>query len=356
MNYQPILERIHTELAPWIGQGRVADYIPELAKVPADKFGMAVVTLDGNVCTVGDAQERFSIQSISKLFACTLAFQLLGDALWERVGREPSGTAFNSLVQLESERGKPRNPFINAGALVVTDVLCRRFVKAETALVEFVRRLIGANDIDYDSRVALSELQHAERNRAMAHFMASFGNMEMPPETVVEAYCRQCAITMNCVELARAALFLANGGVAPATGDRRADRRSEFGETAVGADAHVRHVRCGRRFRLSRRAAGEERRRRRDRRGAARRDGGLRVGAGARCERQFVGGDVGVGVVDDVFGAVDLLKHRSQARLVWRDGGRFLSARARALNGEFCHRQQSTQSRPSPHRTCPVGL
>ncbi|CAG2332371.1 glutaminase [Burkholderia sola] len=98
MNYQTILERIHTELAPWIGQGRVADYIPELAKVPADKFGMAVVTLDGNVYTVGDAHERFSIQSISKLFACTLAFQLLGDELWERVGREPSGTAFNSLV------------------------------------------------------------------------------------------------------------------------------------------------------------------------------------------------------------------------------------------------------------------
>ena len=98
MNYQTILERIHTELAPWIGQGRVADYIPELAKVPADKFGMAVVTLDGNVYTVGDAYERFSIQSISKLFACTLAFQRLGDELWERVGREPSGTAFNSLV------------------------------------------------------------------------------------------------------------------------------------------------------------------------------------------------------------------------------------------------------------------
>lgn len=115
MDYQPILERIHTELASWIGAGRVADYIPELAKVPAERFGMAVVTLDGRIHTVGDARERFSIQSISKLFACTLAFQLLGDALWERVGREPSGNAFNSLVQLESERGIPRNPFINAG-------------------------------------------------------------------------------------------------------------------------------------------------------------------------------------------------------------------------------------------------
>lgn len=226
MNYQPILEQIYRDITPWRSAGRVADYIPELAKVPAERFGMAIVTLGGDVYSVGDANERFSIQSISKLFACTLAFQLLGDELWQRVGREPSGTAFNSLVQLETERGLPRNPFINAGALVVTDVLCRRFVGAETALVQFVRRLCGSTDIDYDSRVAQSELQHAERNRAMAHFIASFGNLQMPPETVVDAYCRQCAIEMNCVELARAALFLANGGVAPATGDRVLDSSS----------------------------------------------------------------------------------------------------------------------------------
>ncbi|GLU31848.1 glutaminase [Trinickia caryophylli] len=226
MNYQPILDQIYNDITPWRSIGRVANYIPELAKVPADSFGMAIVTLAGDVYRVGDADERFSIQSISKLFACTLAFQLLGDALWQRVGREPSGTAFNSLVQLETERGLPRNPFINAGALVVTDVLCRRFVRAETALVQFVRRLSGAADVDYDSRVAQSELLHAERNRAMAHFIASFGNLHMPPESVVDAYCRQCAIEMNCVELARAALFLANSGIAPATNERVLDPSS----------------------------------------------------------------------------------------------------------------------------------
>lgn len=225
-SYQQILERIHRDIEPWRTAGRVADYIPELAKVPAQRFGMAVVTLDGHVFSVGDAHERFSIQSISKLFACTLAFQLLGDALWNRVGREPSGTAFNSLVQLESERGKPRNPFINAGALVVTDVLCRRFVHAETALVQFIRRLTGVADLDYDLRVAQSELDHAERNRAMAHFIASFGNLEMPAHAVIDAYCRQCAISMNCVELARAALFLANGGISPANGERVLDASS----------------------------------------------------------------------------------------------------------------------------------
>ena len=225
-NYQAILEKIHRDIHPWRTAGRVADYIPELAKVSAERFGMAVVTLDGRVFAVGDARERFSIQSISKLFSCTLAFQLLSDALWERVGREPSGNAFNSLVQLESERGVPRNPFINAGALVVTDILCRRFVGAETALVQFIRRLTGVADLDYNVRVASSELRHADRNRAMAHFMASFGNLQMPPETVIEAYCRQCAIEMNCVELATAALFLANGGVAPASGEHILDGSS----------------------------------------------------------------------------------------------------------------------------------
>ncbi|MFP3648086.1 glutaminase, partial [Paraburkholderia sp. SIMBA_054] len=115
---------------------------------------MAIVTASGEVFRTGEADTRFSIQSISKLFACTMAFRLLGDALWHRVGREPSGNAFNSLVQLEAEHGKPRNPFINAGALIVTDVLCRRFVQAETALVEFMRRVTGETSIDYDSRVA----------------------------------------------------------------------------------------------------------------------------------------------------------------------------------------------------------
>lgn len=225
-NYQEIIERIQREIEPWRTAGRVADYIPELADVRADHFGMAIVTVDGQTFRTGDADVRFSIQSISKLFACTLAFQLLGEALWERVGREPSGTAFNSLVQLESERGIPRNPFINAGALVVTDVLCRRFVRAENALVDFIRRITGERDISYDLRVAKSELDHAERNRAMAHFIASFGNLEMPAGDVIDAYCRQCAISMSCTELARAALFLANGGIASAGGERVLDASS----------------------------------------------------------------------------------------------------------------------------------
>lgn len=223
MDYQAILDTIEHDIQPWLGKGRVADYIPELARASATDFGMAIVTLQGEVFSVGRAHVPFSIQSISKLFACTLAFQLEGEALWQRVGREPSGNAFNSLVQLEYENGIPRNPFINAGALVVTDVLCRRFVQAETALVQFMRRLANKPEIDYDHRVAQSELDHSDRNRAMAHFMKSFGNLRMSVDTVVDAYCRQCAIEMDCVDLARAVLFLANGGVVPWSGERIID-------------------------------------------------------------------------------------------------------------------------------------
>lgn len=218
-----VLQQIHAEVQPLLGQGRVASYIPELAKVRGDQFGMAVVTLDGEVSTCGDARVPFSIQSVSKLFALTLAVQCVGDALWQRVGREPSGNPFNSLVQLESEQGKPRNPFINAGALVVTDVLCTRFVNPETALVEFVRRLSGNNTLQYDDRVARSEMATADRNRAMGHFMRSFGKLQNPVDEVITAYCRHCAIRMDAVDLARAVAFLANAGVNPWTGEQVVD-------------------------------------------------------------------------------------------------------------------------------------
>jgi glutaminase len=109
MNYSNILEKIQRNLQPHLRAGKVPNYIPELARVPVHSFGMAIATISGNVFSTGAGDTRFSIQSISKLFACTLVFRLLGDALWQRVGREPSGNAFNSLVQLEAENGKPRN-------------------------------------------------------------------------------------------------------------------------------------------------------------------------------------------------------------------------------------------------------
>ena len=215
MNYTEVLEQIHHELRPIVGQGQVASYIPELAKVAPDQFGMAVVGIDGRVFSVGDAHVPFSIQSISKLFTLVMALQLEGDGVWDRVGREPSGTPFNSLIQLEAEAGKPRNPFINPGALVCTDILCTRYAVPENAVVEFVRPLCGNKDVHYNRAVAASERRTAHRNAAMAHLMKSFGNLRNPVDTVLDAYCRHCAIEMSCVELARAATFLAHGGMHP---------------------------------------------------------------------------------------------------------------------------------------------
>lgn len=215
MDYQATLERIHNALKPVIGQGKVASYIPELANVPPEQFGMAVVELDGTVHSVGDAQVRFSIQSVSKLFALTLAFQREGDSLWARVGREPSGNPFNSLVQLERESGIPRNPFINAGALVITDILASRFTAAETATSSFLGRVSARPDVTYNARVAQSERQTSSRNAAMAHFMKSFGNLHNRVGDVLDAYCRTCAIEMSCIDLARAVGFLVNRGVNP---------------------------------------------------------------------------------------------------------------------------------------------
>ncbi len=226
MDYQNILERIHRTLQPVIGQGKVASYIPELADVSPAHFGMAIVRLNGDVFSVGDAQMPFSIQSISKLFALSQAMHLEGDSVWQRVGREPSGSPFNSLVQLEREEGKPRNPFINAGALVVTDMLCSRFEHAEIGLVQFLRKLANNPDIQFNNKVAQSERRTSDRNSAMAHFMKSFGNLANSVDTVLDAYCKHCAIEMNCIDLARAVSFLANRGTIARNGEEILDSSS----------------------------------------------------------------------------------------------------------------------------------
>jgi len=229
MDYQSILDRVHAAVKPIIGTGKVASYIPELAKVSPAHFGIAIVDLEGQVYRTGDAEVPFSIQSISKLFGLTLAFHLEGDSVWTRVGREPSGTPFNSLVQLEQERGRPRNPFINAGALVVTDILFTHYAAkggVENALIKFIRKLADRPDIGFDRAVAESERRTSHRNAAMANFMKSFGNLNNDVNDVLEAYCRHCAIEMSCVDLARAVTFLANHGVVPWSGEEVLDKSS----------------------------------------------------------------------------------------------------------------------------------
>lgn len=212
MDYADLLAGIAHDLTPSLGEGRVADYIPPLQRVDPRQFGIALHTIDGRVFSAGDAHTRFSVQSISKVFALTLAMQHARDQLWTRVGREPSGNRFNSLVQLEHERGIPRNPFINAGALVVTDVILEALSDAKDTMLALVRQLSGAADAGFDLEVAAGEQSTGFTNKAMAWFIKSFGNLQGDPDAVLDAYFHHCALALDCVELARAGLYLAHGG------------------------------------------------------------------------------------------------------------------------------------------------
>ena len=216
MEFQPILDDIAAALAPERGRhGQVATYIPALARIDARHFGLALVTADGQTAVAGDGALPFSIQSISKVFTLTLAMQQLGEDLWKRIGREPSGDPFNSLVQLEHEQGKPRNPFINAGAIAVADRLMSVFgSQAKAELLALMGRLAG-EPIAFDDEVAASEAATGFRNFAMANFMKSFGKLDNPVDQVLDLYFHQCALRMSCLQLARATAYLSRDGRLP---------------------------------------------------------------------------------------------------------------------------------------------
>ncbi len=205
-----ITERISRES----DRGRVADYIPQLAEVNPDQFGIAIVLADGRQFCAGDADTNFSIQSISKLFALSLALEKHGDAVWQRVGREPSGDPFNSIVQLESDHGIPRNPLINAGAIVVADMLLegRPPAAALNEVLQFIRAAADSPDIDLDAAVAESEKENGFRNAALANFMRASGNLKHAPTEALDLYFHQCAIAMSCRQLAMAGRMFAFGG------------------------------------------------------------------------------------------------------------------------------------------------
>ena len=226
MQFEPLLHEIVATLRPDLGRrGKVADYIPALARVPAGQFGIALRTVDGQEAHAGDSTTPFSIQSICKLFALTLGMRELGEALWEHIGREPSGNAFNSLVQLESERGLPRNPFINAGAIAVIDRLVSR-LDAKGDMLAMLSSLCG-DRVEFDEEVAASEAATGFRNIALANFMKSFGRIDNDVAAVLDVYFHHCAVRMSCLQLARAAGFLCRDGVHPYTGQQLlTDRQS----------------------------------------------------------------------------------------------------------------------------------
>lgn len=212
MDYRSILQEIKEESNQLPTTGNVTVTIPELAKINPNKFGIHLTTIDGGDFGVGDSNEKFSIQSISKALTVALAFSFLDEKIWKRVGVEPSGTAFNSLIQLEHEKGIPRNPFINAGAIVIADMLVSCLKNPKEDFLQYIRMISGCTTIEYNLDVAQSEKDTRFRNAALANFLKSFGNIDNDVDVVLDFYFHQCSIEMTCRELAHSFFFFANEG------------------------------------------------------------------------------------------------------------------------------------------------
>lgn len=212
MNFKVIIEEIYQKIKGIENKGEVASYIPELANVDAENFGIHISTLDQNNFGIGNYETKFSIQSISKVLSLALAYRMLGEKIWERLGVEPSGTPFNSLVQLEVDNGIPRNPFINAGAIVISDILISHLENPKEDFLAFVRNLSNNSELNYSSTVAASEKAIGFRNVALCNFIKSFGNIENDPTEVLDFYFDLCSLEMTCQELSEVFLFLANNG------------------------------------------------------------------------------------------------------------------------------------------------
>jgi glutaminase len=213
MEYSIVLKDTYEEIKALPVIGAIATTIPELASVNPDKFGIYITTIDNQDYGIGDCDEKFSIQSVSKALSVTLAFSFLDEKVWQRVGVEPSGNPFNSLVQLEYEKGIPRNPFINAGALVIADILVSELKNPKQDFIEFIRTLSGIETINYNEKVAQSEKETGFRNAALCNFLKSFDNINNDVEVVLDFYFHQCSIEMTCKELAYSFFFLANQGM-----------------------------------------------------------------------------------------------------------------------------------------------
>jgi glutaminase len=220
MDYNLIFQEIYESLRHVEKSGQVATYIPELANINPDHFGVHLMTVDEQEYGLAEDKIRFSIQSIAKVFSFVLAYSRVKSNIWERMDVEPAGTPFNSLVQLEHDKGIPRNPFINAGGIVVCDILVSELENPKQEILDFVHRLTGIKDIGINQKVAHSEKETGFRNYALVNLMKSFGNIKNDIDQVMGLYFSICSIEMSCHELSKAFLFLANNGVVPHSGER----------------------------------------------------------------------------------------------------------------------------------------
>ena len=220
MEYKSILEKLHTEVKVLEDNGQVATYIPELAKVDITKFGVFLQPINQKACGVGDYKEKFSIQSISKILLLLLVYKNIKSDLWKRMDFEPSGNSFNSLIQLEMENGIPRNPLINAGAIVLCDILIDLFPDPKATFIDFVRKLAIDNSVSYNEKIAKSESETGFTNRAIANLIKSYKNLHNKVDAVLDLYFHVCAVEMTCEELAKTCLIFANQGVIPERNER----------------------------------------------------------------------------------------------------------------------------------------
>lgn len=220
MNYKEIIDKVYHDVKLVEDKGQLAKYIPELLKVDTESFGVHISTINGCNFGVGDYKERFSIQSIAKVLSLSLAYKLGGENIWKRVSVEPSGTAFNALVQLESNNGIPRNPFVNAGALVICDVLLTYLDNPKEDFLSYCRDITGLPALNFSQEIANSEKSVGYRNIAMCNFIKSFGNIENEPQKVLDFYFNLCSLEMSCLELSSTFLYLANGGLIYKTNQR----------------------------------------------------------------------------------------------------------------------------------------
>lgn len=219
-NYTELLENIYSQASALLGSGQVAGYIPELSKVDPHQLGISICTNTDDEYVIGNAEKPFSIQSISKVFSLALAYKIEGSKLWERIGREPSGNRFDSLVLLENENGIPRNPFINAGALVITDILLQHFSDPVEEVLKLVRTLSGNPNISINKKVISSEIEYANRNYALAYYMKSYKNINSDVDKLIQTYSSLCAIEMTCVDLARSFRLFSTHGLNPWNNER----------------------------------------------------------------------------------------------------------------------------------------
>lgn len=215
MDFQKIISEVGASVISLTIQGKVANYIPELGKVPEGKFGVFLKTVTNDSYHFGDFDEKFSIQSIAKVLAIVMAYDIYGERIWTRVGVEPSGNPFNSLIQLEYEKGIPRNPLINAGALVVSDVLVELLGNPKADFLNFVQELLNDSSINYSENIAASENKFGHTNRALINLMKGYGNIKNDPEVVLDFYFHLCSIELSCAQLSRVFLFLVNNGIDP---------------------------------------------------------------------------------------------------------------------------------------------